>query len=87
MTKEDVHEVQKKWESYVWQRRLSLICRIQCIKEHTVIARTVEILDQYARTVTVITILKGDCVLSLLGNFVCATVHTYYTHIRIFFSV
>ena len=46
MSKEDVHEVQKKWMTYDWQGRLSLICSIQCTKEPTVIARTEEILKK-----------------------------------------
>ena len=62
VSKDDVQDVQKEWETYDWQRGLSLICRLQCIKEHTVIARTVEILEKCACTVTDITILKGDCV-------------------------
>ena len=59
MSKEDVYEVQKKWETYDWQKRLSLICRLQCIKEHTVIARTVEILEKCGCTTKDITLLKG----------------------------
>ena len=46
MSKEDVHDVQKEWEIYDWQRGLSLIRRIQCIKEPTVLARTEEIFEK-----------------------------------------
>ena len=46
MSKEDLHKVQKEWETNNWQRGLSLICRIQCTKDPTVIARTVEILEK-----------------------------------------
>ena len=59
MTKEDVLEVQKEWETYDWQRGLSLICRIQCTKEHAVIARTVEILKKCGCTTEDATILRG----------------------------
>ena len=46
MSKEDVRDVQKEWEIYDWQRGLSLIRRIQCIKEPTVLARTEEIFEK-----------------------------------------
>ena len=59
MTKEDVHEAQKKWKTYDWRKELSLICRIQCTKEHTVIARTVEIFEKCGCTTEDTTILKG----------------------------
>ena len=59
MSKEDVREVQKKWKTYGWQRGLSLICSIQCTKEHTVIARTVEILEKCGCTTKDTTVLKG----------------------------
>ena len=41
---EEFPEVQKDY--YDWQRGLSLVCRIQCTKEDTVIARTVEIFEK-----------------------------------------
>ena len=62
MSKEDVHEVQKEVETYDWQRGLHLMCRIQCIKEPTVIARTVEILVRFSLTNeedSELTILRG----------------------------
>ena len=93
MSKEDVQDVQKGWETYGWQGGLSLICRLQCTKEPTVIARTVEILNKYdmatnrleeLRRLRGRKIISGVCVcvcvcvcVSLLGNFVCDTVCTY----------
>ena len=59
MSKEDVHEVQKKWITYDCQRGLSHICRLQCTKEPTVIARTVEILEKCGCTTEDTTVLKG----------------------------
>ena len=45
MSEEDVRDVQKEWETYGWQRGLSLIRRI-CIKKPTVIARIEDILKK-----------------------------------------
>ena len=59
MSEEDVHEVQKKWMRYGWQGGLSHICRLQCTKEPTVIARTVEIFENSGCTTEDTTILKG----------------------------
>ena len=59
MFKEDIHKVQKEWETYDWQGGVSLICKNQCIKEHTVIARTVEILETWNCSTEDTLILKG----------------------------
>ena len=75
MSKEDVHEVQKKWMTYGWQGGLSLICRLQCTKEPTVIARTVEILEKYGYTTEDITVLKGGKATVYNVVYVYSTVH------------
>ena len=80
MTKEDVHKVQKKWVTYSWQRGLSLICRIQCTKEHTVIARTVEILEKCGCTTKDTTILKGGKATVYHVMHVYSRVHTVHVY-------
>ena len=74
MTKEDVHEVQKEWEIYDWHGGLNLICRIHCTKEHTVIARTVEIFEKCGCTTGDTIILKGG------KATVYSTVHTIHVY-------
>ena len=59
MSEEDVRDVQKERETYGWQRGLSFICRLQSTKEHTVVARTVEILEKCGCTTEDTTVLKG----------------------------
>ena len=79
MSKEDVHEVQKKWETYDWQRGLSVICRLQCTKEPTVIARTLEILEECSCTTEDAKVLKGGK--ATVGNVhVYSTIHTLRVH-------
>ena len=73
MSKEDVRDVRKEWRIYGWRRGLSLICRLQCTKEHTVIARTVEILEKCGCTTEDTTVLKGE------KATVCSVVHVYST--------
>ena len=83
MSKEDVHEVQKKWDTYGWQgglRRLRLICRLQCTKEHTVIARTVEILEKCRYTTEDTTVLKGGKATVYNVVHVYSTVHTVHVY-------
>ena len=81
MSKEDVHEIQKKLETYYgWQRGLSLICRIQCIKEHTVIARTVEILEKWNCSTENITLLKGATATACVPCCACVQHSTYWAH-------
>ena len=77
VSKEDVCEVQKKWEIHDWQRRLNLICRIQCTKEHTVIVRTVEILERCGCT----TVTEGTKVLKGEKATVYNVMHVYSTYI------
>ena len=80
MSKEDVHEVQKKWMTCGGQKGLSLICKIQCIKEHTVIARTAEILEKYGYTAEDITVLKGGKATVYNVVHVYSTVHTVHVY-------
>ena len=80
MSEEDVHDVQKEWETYGWQKQLSIICRLQCIKEHTVIARTVEILDEYGCTTKDTTVLKGGKATVYNVMHVYSTVHTVHVY-------
>ena len=69
----DVHEVQKKWETYGWQGGLDLICKIQCTKEHTVITRAVKILKKCGCTTKDTAVLKGG------KATVCNVIHVYST--------
>ena len=80
MSEEDVHEVQKEWETYGWERGLSLICRLQCTKEHTVIARTVEISDKCGCTTKDTTVLKGGKSTVYNVMHVYSTVHTVHVY-------
>ena len=80
MPKEDVHEVQKKWITYGWESGVSLICRLQCTKEHTVIARTVEILEKCGCTTKDTTVLKGGKATVYNVMHVYSTVHTVHVY-------
>ena len=80
MSKEDVHEVQKEWETYDWQRGLSLICRLQCTKEPTVIARTVKIVEKCGCTTIDTTVLKGGKATVYSVVHVYSTVHTVHVY-------
>ena len=80
MTEEDVHEVQKEWETYDWQRELSVICRIQCTKRHTVIARTVEIFEKCGCTTKDTKVLKGGKAAVYNVVHVYSTVHTVHVY-------
>ena len=59
MSKEDIHKVQKNWDTRGWISGLSILCAIQSVKEHTVITRTVQIFEKYGFTGEGIAILKG----------------------------
>ena len=78
VSKEDVQDVQKGWVTYNWQRGLSLICRLQCNKAHTVIARTVEILEKCGCTTEDTTVLKGEKATVYNVMHVYSTVHTVH---------
>ena len=80
MSEEDVRDVQKKWDTYDWQRQLSLICRLQCTKEPTVIARTVEILEKCGYTTEGIIVLKGGKATVYNVVHVYCTVHTVHVY-------
>ena len=80
MSKEDVDEVQKEWETYGWQRGLSVICRIQCIKEHTVIARTMETFEKWNCSTEDTTFLKGGKATVSHVMHVYSTVHTVHVY-------
>ena len=89
MSKEDVQDVQKEWKAYGWPGALRLICRIQCTKEHTVIARTVEILEKCGYTTEDITVLKGGKTILYTMSCMCTvqyiyTVHVYYIGMYVF---
>ena len=85
MSKEDVRDVQKKWETYDGQSGLSLICGIQCTKEPTVIARTVEIMEKCGCTTQDTTVLKGGKATVYNVMHVYSTVHTVHVyHIRMY---
>ena len=75
MSEQDVHEVQKEWQTYNWSRGLILICRLQCTKEHTVITRTVEILEKCGCT----TVTEGTKILKGGKATVCNVMHVYST--------
>ena len=80
MSKEDVHEVRKEWETYGWQRGLVLIFSIQCTKEPTVIARTVEIFEKCGCTTEHTTVLKGGKATVYNVVHVYSTVHTVHVY-------
>ena len=80
MSKEDFHEVKKEWETYNWQEGLSLICSIQCIKEHTVMERTVEILEKCGWTTKDTTVLKGGKATVYNVMHVYSTVHAVHVY-------
>ena len=80
MSKEDIHEVQKKWETYDWQSGLSLLCRLQCIKEPTMIARTVEILEKCGCTTEDSRILMGGKATVYNVVHVYSTVHAVHVY-------
>ena len=80
MSKDDVHEVQEEVETFDCQEGLSLICRIQCIKEPTVIARTVEILKKYGCTNEDTPVLKGGKATVYNVVHVYSTVHTVHVY-------
>ena len=65
---------------YDWQRGLSVICRIQCTKEPTVIARTVEILEKCGCTTEVTKVLKGGKATAYNVMHVYSTVHTVHVY-------
>ena len=60
MSKEDVYEVQKLLDAYSQRIGIKGICRIQCVKDHTVIVRTVDILRKYGCTTENVAVLKGE---------------------------
>ena len=78
MSEEDVRDVQKKWLTYDWQKGLSLICSIQCTKEPTVIARTVDILEKCGCTTEATAVLKGEKATVYNVVHVYSTVHTVH---------
>ena len=80
MSEEDVCDVQKKWLTYDWQKGLSLICRIQCTKEHTVIARTVDILEKCGYTTEATAVLKGGKATVYNVMHVYSKVHTVHVY-------
>ena len=80
MSKEDVQDLQKEWETYGGQNGLSLICRFQCTKEPTVIARTVEILEKCGCTTEDTTVLKGGKATVYNVMHVYSTVHTVHVY-------
>ena len=80
MSKEDVHEVKKKWKTYGLQRGSSLISRFQCTKEPTVIARTVEILEKCGYTTEDTTVLKGGKATVYNVMHVYSTVHAVHVY-------
>ena len=67
MSTPDIHRVQEKVETYGWQRGLNLICRIQCTKEPTVIARTVEIFEKCGCNTEDTVVLKGGKLLCTMS--------------------
>ena len=80
MSKDDVHEVQKGWKAYGGQKQLGVICRLQCTKEHTVIARTVEIMEKCGCTTEDTTVLKGGKATVYNVMYVYSTVHTVHVY-------
>ena len=80
MSTPDIHKVQNEVETYGWQGGLSLICRLQCTKEHTVIARTVEILEKCDCTTEDTTVLKGGKATVYNVVHVYSTVHTVHVY-------
>ena len=76
----DDEDVQKEWETYGLRRGLSLICSIQYTKEHTVIARTVEILEKCGCTTKDTTVLKGGKATVYNVMHVYSTVHTVHVY-------
>ena len=80
MSKEDVRDVQKKWKTYGWQEQLEVICRLQCTKEPTAIARTVEIMEKCGCTTENTTVLKGEKATVYNVVHVYSTVHTVHVY-------
>ena len=80
MSTPDIHEVQNEVVTYGWQRGLVLICRIQCTKEPTVIARTVEILEKCGCTTQDTTVLKGGKATVYNVMHVYSKVHTVHVY-------
>ena len=80
MSKVDIHEVQEEVETYGWQRGLHLICRLQCTKEPTVIARTVKILEKCSCTTEDTTVLKGGKTTVYHVVHVYSTVHSVHVY-------
>ena len=64
MSKEEVGEIQKNLEKYVWWTALNHICAISCTKEPSVMARIADILQNsdYTRAEGVM-LLKGGTIL------------------------
>ena len=64
MSKEEVGEIQKKWESYPWLTALDPTCAISCTKDPSVITRIVDILQKSGFTgKEEVMLLKGGTIL------------------------
>ena len=63
MSKEEIREIQKKWEGSSWLTRPNHICVISCTKEPSAMRRIADILQKYGFTnQKTVMLLKGGTI-------------------------